>query len=103
MNRLIGKLTSNEESRVKLMVDNQSAITLSKNPVHHNCTKHIDTRYPFIRECVEYKKIEIAFVRTEDQLADMFTKALGRMKFQKMRGRIRIRTTPMEEQEHGGD
>ena len=85
------------------MVDNQSPITLSKNPVHHNRTKHIDTHYHFICECVEDKKIEIGFIRTEDQLADMFTKALGRMKFQEMRGRIGNRRTPMEELEHGGD
>ena len=49
MNRLIGELMNNEELKVKLMVDNQSAITLSKNLVHHNRTKHIDTRYHFIR------------------------------------------------------
>ena len=103
MNRLIGELTSNGESTVKMMVDNQSAITLSKNLVHHNCTKHIDIRYHFIRECVEDKKIEIGFIQTKDQLADMFTKALERMKFQEMRGRIGIRSTPMEELEHGGD
>ena len=103
MNRLISELTNNKETKVKLMVDNQSAITLSKNPVHHNRTKHIDTRYHFIRESVEDKKIEIVFIRTEDQLADIFTKALKRLKFQEMRGRIGIRNTPMEELEHGGD
>ena len=68
-------------TKVKLLVDNQSTITLSKNPVHHNRTKHIDTRYHFVRQCVEDRKIEIEFVRTEDQLADIFTKALGRQKF----------------------
>ena len=103
MNRLIGELMSNEMTKVKLLVDNQSAITLSKNPVHHNRTKHIDTRYHFVRQCVEDKKIEIAFIWTEDQLADIFTKALGRQKFQEMRDRISIRSTPMEELEHGGD
>ena len=51
----------NGEMKVKLMVDNQSAITLSKNPIHHNRTKHIDTRYHFIRQYVEDKKIEIGF------------------------------------------
>ena len=103
MIRLIRELTSNEESMAKLMVDNQSEITLSKNTGHHNRTKHIDTRYHFIHECVENKRIEISFVRTEDQLADMFIKALGRQKFQEMRDRIGIRSTPMEELEHGGD
>ena len=89
--------------KVKLLVDNQSAITLSKNPVHHSQTKHIDTRYHFVRQCVEDKKIEIDFVRSEDQLADIFTKALGKAKFLEMRDRIGIRSSPMEELEHGGD
>ena len=103
MFRLIRELTRDEVSTAKLMVDNQSAITMSKNTGHHNRTKHIDTRYHFIRECVEDKRIETSFVRTEDQLADMFTKALGRQKFQEMRERIGIRSTLMEELEHGGD
>ena len=89
--------------KAKLLVDNQFAITLSKNPVHHNQTKHIDTRYHFVRQCVEDKKIEIEFVRSENQLADIFTKALGKAKFLEMRDRIGIRSTPMEELEHGGD
>ena len=76
MNRMIGESMNNEEIKVKMMVDNQSAIMLSKNPVHHNRTKHIDTWYHFIRECVEDKKIKIVFMRTEDQLAYIFTKAL---------------------------
>ena len=103
MNWLIGELTNNEETKVKLMVDNQSAIMLSKNPAHHNRTKHIDIHYHFIRECVEEKKIEIVFIRSEDQLENIFTKALRRLKFQEMRGRIGIRNTPMEELEQGGD
>ena len=103
MSRLIGELINNVQLKAKVMVDNQSAITLSKNPVNHSRTKHIDTRYNFIRQCVENKKIEIGFIRTEDQLADIFTIALGRLKFQEMRGRIGIRNNPMEELEHGGD
>ena len=103
MSRLLGELMRDEAIKAKLLVDNQSAITLSKNPVHHNRTKHIDTRYHFVRQCVEDKKIEIEFVRSEDQLADIFTKALGKGKFPEMRDRIGIRSTPMEELEHGGD
>ena len=49
MNCLIGELMNNGEMKVKMMVDNQSAITFSKNPVHHSRTKHIDTQYHFIR------------------------------------------------------
>ena len=64
MKRLISELKYEEQATVKLMVDNQSAITLSKNPVHHNRTKHIDMRYHFIRQCIEDKNIEIVFIRT---------------------------------------
>ncbi|GKC30210.1 hypothetical protein Tco_1037504 [Tanacetum coccineum] len=54
----------------------QSAIAISCNPVQHSRTKHIHTRYHFIKEQVENGIIELYFVRTEYQLADMFTKAL---------------------------
>ena len=103
MSRLLGELMTNEAMKAKLLVDNQSAITLTKNPVHHNRTKHIDTRYHFVRQCVEEKKNKIEFVRSEDQLVDIFTKALGKTKFLEMRHRIGIRGTPIEELEHGGD
>ena len=76
MKRLISELKHEELKGVKLMVDNQCAITLRKNPVHHNRTKHINTRYHFIQQCIEDKNIEIIFIRSENQLADIFTKAL---------------------------
>ena len=103
MKCLISELKYEEQMTVKLMVDNQSAITLSKNPVHHNGTKHIDTRYHFIRQCVEDKNIEINFIRTKNQLADIFTKALGRLKFLEMRSRMGVRNIRMEELEQGGE
>ena len=81
MNHLIGELINNEQLKMKVMVESQTAITLSKNLLHHSQTKHIDTRYHLIRQCVEDKKIEIGFIQTEDQLADIFTKAHGRLKF----------------------
>jgi hypothetical protein len=63
---------------------------LCKNPVHHDRSKHIDTRYHYIRECVEESKIEVNYVRTDDQLADILTKSLGRLKFLEMRRRIGV-------------
>jgi len=75
---LIGDLLGTKEAPVKLFMDNKSAIALSKNPVHHDRSKHIDTKFHFIRECVEEGKVEVEHVGTADQLADIFTKALGR-------------------------
>ena len=45
LNRLISELKGVEERPMKLLVDNQSVITLSKNPIHHNRTKHINTSF----------------------------------------------------------
>ena len=84
LNRLINKLKGVEEKPLKLLVDNQSAITLSKNPLHHNRTKHTDTRYHFIRQCIQEKRTAVAYVKSEDQLADILTKLLGRLKFLEM-------------------
>jgi len=70
-----------KEASVKLFMDNMSAIALSKNPVHHDRSKHIDTKYHFIHECIEEGKVEVEHVGTTSQLADIFTKALGRLKF----------------------
>lgn len=61
----------------KVFIDNKSAISLSKNPVFHERSKHIDIWYHFIRECVEEGKIDIDYVQTNDQLADTLTKGLG--------------------------
>jgi hypothetical protein len=76
----------------ELRVDNKSAIALMKNPVFHDRSKHIDTRYHFIRQCVENGSIDAQFVRTEDQLSDILTKALARVQFQELRRRISIIT-----------
>ena len=48
LNRLISELKGVEDKPMKLLIDNQLMITLSKNPVHHSRTKHIETRYHFI-------------------------------------------------------
>ena len=85
LSRLIGDLLGTKEMPVKLLMDNMSAIALSKNPVHHDRSKHIDTKYHFIRECIEQGKVEVDHVRTEEQLADMFTKSLGRVRFLELR------------------
>ncbi|MBE3102866.1 MAG: Ty1/Copia family ribonuclease HI [Bacilli bacterium] len=66
-------------------MDNKSAISLAKNPVFHERSKHIELKYHFIRDCVETKKIELEFVATELQLADMLTKPLGRVRLQELR------------------
>ena len=86
LSRLIADMLGVKETPVKLLMDNMSAIALSKNPVYHERSKHIDTRYHFLRQCIEEGKVEVDHVGTAEQLADIFTKALGRVKFIELRG-----------------
>nr|GEU64810.1 retrovirus-related Pol polyprotein from transposon TNT 1-94 [Tanacetum cinerariifolium] len=65
-------------NKIPMYCDNKSAIALCCNNVQHSRSKHIDIRYNFIKEQVENEVIELYFVNTEYQLADLFTKALGR-------------------------
>ena len=68
-------------SKIPIMCDNTSAIAITHNPVQHSKTKHIDIRYHFIRDHVMKGDIEIYFIPTDDQLADIFTKPLDETRF----------------------
>ncbi|GJZ39377.1 retrovirus-related pol polyprotein from transposon TNT 1-94 [Tanacetum coccineum] len=63
-------------NKIPIYCDSKSAIAISCNPVQHSRTKHNDVRYHFIKEHVEKGTIELYFVKTDYQLADLFTKAL---------------------------
>ncbi|KAA0066861.1 gag-pol polyprotein [Cucumis melo var. makuwa] len=68
-----------------LYYNNMSAIDISKNPVQHSRTKHIDIRHHFIRELVEDKVIKLDHIRSNLQLADIFTKPLDASSFKYLR------------------
>ena len=68
--------------------DNQGCIALSANPVFHRRTKHIDIRYHFIRERIASGEIELRYISTEHQLADILTKALPRLRINSLRHSI---------------
>ena len=73
-----------------LFCDNMSAINISKNPVQHSRTKHIDIRHHYIRDLIEDKVITLEHVATEEQIADIFTKALDANQFEKLRSKLGI-------------
>nr|GEW66759.1 hypothetical protein [Tanacetum cinerariifolium] len=84
-------------NKIPLYFDSQSAIAISCNPVQHSRTKNIHTPYHFIKERVENSIIELYFLITEYQLADMFTKALPEDRFKYLVRRIVMRClTPAE-------
>ena len=71
--------------KVVIYCDNLSSIQLARNPVFHARTKHIEVHYHFIRERVIAGDIDLVYVSTEDQVADIFTKALGAEKLRRFR------------------
>ncbi|KAK1392142.1 hypothetical protein POM88_011198 [Heracleum sosnowskyi] len=75
-------------TKIPIFCDNTSAIAISNNPVQHSRTKHIDIRYHFIREHVMNGTVELHFVPTEDQIADIFTKPLDESTFNKLVGEL---------------
>jgi kynurenine formamidase len=77
-------------SKVPLLCDNESAIHMAKNPIEHSGTKHIDIRYHFLRDHQQRGDIEIDYVNTKDQLADIFTKPLDEKTFSKLRNELNI-------------
>jgi hypothetical protein len=87
---LLGDLLGVDPLVANLNVDNKAAIQLCNNPVHHDRSKHIDTRYHYIRDCVENETVTVSYISTVGQLADIFTKALGRVRFQLLREKINI-------------
>nr|GEZ18740.1 retrotransposon protein, putative, unclassified [Tanacetum cinerariifolium]GFA20239.1 retrotransposon protein, putative, unclassified [Tanacetum cinerariifolium] len=79
-------------NKILMYCDNKSVIALCCNNVQHSRSKHIDIRYHFIKEQVEQGVIELYFVNTEYQLADLFTKALGRDRIEFLTNKLGMRS-----------
>jgi hypothetical protein len=76
--------------RVPLLCDNTSAISVAKNPVLHKKMRHIEKRHHFLRDHVEKGDIEMRYIDTERQLANIVTKPLDSSRFANLRGEIGV-------------
>eukprot|EP00253_Pinus_taeda_P032204 PITA_32204 len=74
--------------------DNQSCIKLSENPIFHDRSKHIDIRYHHLRDCVARSIMLLQYISTEEQDANILTKALSKCKFEIHRDRIGVADNP---------
>jgi len=72
-------------NHIPLKCDNTSAINLTKNPIMHSRTKHIEIRHHFLRDHISKGNYEIEYVDTNHQLADIFTKPLAKDRFYELR------------------
>ncbi|KAL0448574.1 UNVERIFIED_CONTAM: Retrovirus-related Pol polyprotein from transposon RE1 [Sesamum latifolium] len=78
LRRLLSEPYFAQDGATKIMKDNKSAIALAKNRMFHERSKHIDAKFHFIRDCIATKEIEVEYIKTLDQVADIFTKASRR-------------------------
>jgi hypothetical protein len=62
--------------------DNQSCIKMTENPVFHDKSKHIEIRYHYIRDMVQRGALKLQYINTDEQVADVWTKPLSRVKFE---------------------
>ena len=75
-----------------LMCDNTSAIAIAKNHVFHQKTRHISRKFHFIRDTIQENEIELVYCKSEEQMADILTKALPKEKFNYFREMLRVKS-----------
>lgn len=90
LKRLYDELVPNQRAEASFYMDNVSAIRLVKNPEFHKRTKHIDVRYHFMREKFNDGLFKLEHVSTDEMVADIFTKALPKIRFEYLRTMMRI-------------
>jgi hypothetical protein len=96
LSMLLADITKEEVQKFSLLIDNMSAIELSKNLVHHDRSKHIDTRYHYILDCIDQGMVDVDHVETDHQLADILTKPLGRVKFVELRTKLGVASVQLD-------
>ena len=90
MRGILKELKHPQEKPTVIYCDNKSAIALTKNPVYHGKNKHVRIKYHFIRELVSHGEVEVIFCKSNDQAADVLTKALKIGDFVKMKDKLGV-------------
>ena len=89
--KLLTKLGFHQNSSCELNCDNKAAISISKNPVQHDRTKHVEVDRHFIKEKLEGKIIHIPYAKSKEQLANILTKAIRAEQFQDTLHKLGVR------------
>jgi hypothetical protein len=97
LRRLLEDLNFVQKEPTTIFEDNQGTIALTKNQVRSSRSKHIDIAYNFVYEKVQDRIVELKYIPTKEQIADIFTKALPRESFERFRGLLGIQKSYLEE------
>jgi hypothetical protein len=90
LRKLLTDLFDLEMRATLILCDNQSCIKMTKNPVFHDRSKHIEIRYHYIRDMVQRRALKLQYISTDEQVADVLTKPLSRVKFEYFRDKLGI-------------
>jgi ABC-type Mn2+/Zn2+ transport system ATPase subunit len=90
LRRLLSDIQMKQCGPSTIFEDNQGAIGLSRNPKFHNRTKHIDISYHYVREQVNLNTVSVKYCPTEDMLADVMTKGVSKISFEKFRNKLGV-------------
>ena len=94
LRKLLADLSGHQVDVTVIFCDNQSCIKLSENSVFHDRSKHIDMKYHYIRDIVQKGVVKLQYISTDEQVADIFTKPLARVKFAYFRERLGVVENP---------
>eukprot|EP00253_Pinus_taeda_P002224 PITA_02224 len=90
LRRMLADMHASQTGPTSLFCDNQGVLKLAKNPIFHERTKHVETHCHYIHQLVEDGSVQLRYVPTTEQPAEIFTKPLGPDKFVKFRGSIGV-------------
>lgn len=90
LRRLLADLSQEQEGATDILCDNKAAIAMTKNPVYHGRSKHIDIHHHFIQEVVANGQIDLKFCKIDEQVADIFTMALSQAKHDYFRDQLGV-------------
>ena len=85
---MLSELQHWQVAPTKIFCDNKSTIALTKNPVFHSRSKHIDIKHHYIRDLIRDKEIVVEYCASEDQTSDIFTKPLKANLFLKLKNML---------------
>lgn len=90
LRRILAGLQERQDGATQIYCDNKSTIAMTKNPMFYGCTKHTEVWHQFIQDLVDKEEIQMEYYSTNDQLMDIFTKALEKEKFYKFRRQLGV-------------
>lgn len=94
LRKLLADLSGHKIDVTMIFCNNQSCMKLSKNPVFHDRSNHIDLKYHYIRDIIQKGVVKLQYISTDEQAVDIFTKPLARVKFAYFKERLGVVENP---------